>query len=88
MLPVVVLCSGPWLSERYGIWFYLAGLIAAACYLYFLRDGIAASCAINQSECIGATAFQMIVTAGAVTGGIVGALLIAWQYFKHNPVKH
>ena len=76
------------LSKRYGIGVYLIGLITSAGCLYLLNAGKDASCAINQSECLGAGMFMMIAIAGTVLGTIAGAILLAKRHFQNSTVKH
>jgi hypothetical protein len=88
LLMVLVGFGGSILSKRFGNWLYPFGLIAAPGYLYLLRDGVDASCAINQSECIGAGGAAMIFEAIIVLAAVVGAVVLVMRKVKNRAVNH
>jgi hypothetical protein len=88
LLMVLFGFCGSILSRRFGIWLYLIGLIAAPTYLYLLRGGVEASCAINQSECIGAGGAAMIFKSIIVLAAVIGAVVLVMRNVKNRAVNH
>ena len=71
-LPIVVGSrnSGRWIAQA----FVLAALGTGALIFWHLKQGLAATCAINASECAGATAFSFLLIAYCSLFLMVGAI--------------
>lgn len=66
---------------------YVSGLLVWVGFLYLQRQAQTEACVINQSECIGAGGFTMLITLGVVLWAIIGGALVVKQYFQKRAVK-
>ena len=87
LLPITLLIFAG-MVKRHGILLYVAGLIVGAGIVYGQRQAVAEACAFNQSECIGAGGFQIIIATGCVLGALIGGALILRRYIQNKAVKH